>query len=369
MKPISIWFGGAKPLKIYYTMKENAKSVTLDRNIDYLTNTSSLKIKLSEITVLELLFLNEMVGHINIDKVYCGKKNCNMDIIKVPNEYLDTLDKMEKIFSSIESEEKINLGPYYPFALIQYDVTIYLNGYEIYQFFGTDLDILFKEDIDSDNFTNKIFELFYSTFYKALFNRIGTTKKQQQDYVKIFMNDYHYKKISDDEIIMLDMVKYPEKEINFHFIDSEDDISEFSKKMKNANLSDVKVSFLMNTTLFTFIHLIKFVTDHQDFKDVLITSNYRIGLNLDNYKTRIQQLFEELISHRVYQLKSDIFDPMISSFFLTSNNLIKYHIEMSLEELTNYIPILERNENDINGEFEIIKKILKISEKSLMLVI
>ena len=76
MKPITLWFGGTKPLEVFYKMKNESGSMDMDRNIENLLNTSSLKIQLSEITLLEFLILKEMVSKIVIDKAYYGEELC-----------------------------------------------------------------------------------------------------------------------------------------------------------------------------------------------------------------------------------------------------------------------------------------------------
>lgn len=363
MKPIKIWFGGTKPLEIFYKMKKESGSMDMDRNIENLTNTSSLKIQLSEITMLEFLVLKEMVSKIVIDKAYYGEENCNMELLHIPDEFKDTLRKMEKIYNSIQKETGKDLTPYYPFALIQYDVTIYLDGYRIFQFFGSDLQKLFEEEItEVEVFHTKVFQYFYNTFYNALFARIGINPmKRVKDFVKIFMNDYHYAKIDNSELALLDMVKYPEKEINFHFIDSDDDITEFNKKIKGGNPEDIRVSFLMNTSIFTYVKFIDYVTDHQPYEDILVSNQYRMAQSLKDYHTRISQLFDELTSHRKFELSKEKFDPIVSSFYLCLNLLIKYRIEMSLQDLVD----MEIDVDDIISEGSGIEEIF-IKTKSIL---
>ena len=82
-----------------------------------------------------------------------------------------------------------------------------------------------------------------------------------------------------------------------------------------------------------YIKLIDYVTDHQPYEDILVSNQYRMAQSLKGYHTRISQLFDELTSHRKFELSKEKFDPIVNSFYLCLNLLIKYHVEMSLQDL------------------------------------
>lgn len=363
-----IWFGGSKIIEKYYDMKKEVSPEKPDRNIDNLLNSSSIKIELSEISIFEFFGLKEMASSVTVQNIHYGKKNCNLEPFHLSDEYIDTLDKFESIFTSIEKEVNSSLKIFYPLALFQLDVTVIFDGYRIYQFFGTDLKNIFIKN--ENTIEEKVFMEFFNNFYRSLFLKFSQSEPSSNksvselNFMDMFMEKEHWSKISDSETIILDTITSSDDEINFHFINSEDDIEEFSSKIKNADPSKVKVSFLMNTSIFNYFKLIDYVIDHQNYDSLLKASNYAISDKLKDYMERINQLFNEVVSHRNYILKDNEAGPIVQSMYLNMNIKIKYHIQITLKELIDG-NLLEGQESDILSEVDEIKATMNKTRKVL----
>lgn len=327
-----------------YVMILKEKKKNPGRNIEKLFNSFSLSLVISELMPMEYMILHELVSKVSIIDIKRGYSNCYIEKIPLSDEYKNTLEKTERIYNTIDSETGIDcLKYYYPFIGNEYTVTMDLIGYRIFQFFGTDIIQIFNEAKDNDGneltWKDLIIQLFYQTFYNAFYNMLDfstltTSDDDPNQIVTDLMNKNHYNKIKNS-VCKVESVIGPHS-IYLNFIDAENsNLEEFTnllKKYHEEDMDDIKIQFLCNSTLFTYLKYVDHVLDHESYISICKRMDSRFDNKLDKYKTRLNQLMKEMNSERMYQIQNQD-NPIILSALLMPNVLIKYRLSFSLREL------------------------------------
>lgn len=349
MKLNSLDFTNLNEFKDYinYIYPDKKQKNSIPRNIEKELNSCILTLTIEELSPIEYLILEESATEVLVDQVVFGNNHCNLKKIEISDEYEIALKNASVTLGNIERETGETLfHSYIPFTLIEFKVRVIFSGYQIIQFFGSDLINIFDDEEDIDK---KIFKLFYQYTYQSflLKTNYNTLNKKNygEDYTtEKFMNDYHYNKIMDNEIFKLECIQGIEG-LSFHFIDGKDDMNTFITKLNSLkdDFHQVNIVFLCNTTIINFIinyyKMKKYLLDHEELNSLIIKSNYRMSARFSDYEQRIKQIIGELHSERDYQIRREGNTPINSSFYMIGNTPIKYRLSIPLDEFLTNNPI------------------------------
>lgn len=381
--------------KLYNAIAMGKTSPTLKkeigRNITQLYNHISISFDLSGVNILESMFLKQICGDHLIPYYTTGETEAIDD--KLYPEMRNACNKLMNLVDIIESDSDIEIPPgmeMFPAICIQKRLMVEFTGPNCGFLLGSQPDIFFKNVFhfqSNDDFIlpmpdkkkdleEKLSELFYNSFYKAIYDKFtymdllvdGTIKSEYYDYI-------------GEEETLLSHVITPYGDV--HFIGDASERIELDLEECKKIFTDVPLNFHdesfkqttlfyeVKTSLYVFLEMFlalpsSFFSDHLDFKIILSEFSDFVIPRIEKYGIRIEKHFSRIIEEKQKIIENSE-QKLEKYFFMLLNTKIVFTLKLSLDNISSDLCLYEKRiiEKDFYGSDDSYLKleILKIIEQ------
>ena len=368
----------------------------IGRNINQLYNHISISFHLSEVNLLEAMYLKQICGD-HMISFYTTSDTSVISEEKFP-EMRSACNKMMSLIEVMEEDNDIEIAPsveLLPVICVQKNVIVEFHGANCGFLFGpqpvkffsdvfhyeTDEEFVTPMPEDDLHLKNVFSEIFFNQFYKMLYDKLSYVDLIVDGTIKSEFYDY----LGDGDATMISHIQTPFGGVQFigdgaekleeNILEAKKIFSDIPSVNHDESFKETRIYYEVKTSLYTFFEMFlslpsSFFSDHLDFKIALSSRDFVIP-NVEKYGIRTQKHFLRIIEELQKIIDSSDYK-LEKYFFMLLNTKITFTMVLSLDNISSDLCLYERRivENDYYGygdsylKLEILKIIEEIKESS-----